>query len=103
MCGISMAPFLSLNGLLICTTTNKQIVKWQKNNRLEADFIDQPERPSRALTMEEKSEASCLVNLGRAKAMKDTLVKEMEAAEAEDEGDVYGGPRDLEAGFKKVV
>lgn len=73
------------------------------NNRLEADFVDQPERPSRDLTMEEKNEASCLVNLDRAKAMKDTLVKEMEATEAEDEGGVYGGPRDLEAGFKKLA
>ena len=72
-------------------------------NQLEADFIDQPEQPSRDLTMEEKNEASCLVNLGRAKAMKDILVKEMEATEAEDGEDVYGGPRDLEAGFKKVV
>lgn len=88
--------FLFHRGLFACSLcvesitihfNYRQIVKWQNEDKLSRNFVDQPELPSRTLTAEELNEAFCLVNLGRAKALKGNLVNKMLSIERANRAD----------------
>jgi hypothetical protein len=62
--------------------------------------VDQPEPPSRILLENEKREAFCLVNIGRAKAIKESMVSKMLALERADKGAVTNKKMDRKVNKK---